>query len=319
MPRGKIRSQTHILDSRAVAFVKRQLPDEWVVRELSPDYGMDLDVELFQCENGQIVTLGEHLLLQVKGTENARYQDVSIKTPIGTVTEKHLCFSLETSLLKLVERSGNATSVLLVTVDLVQEVAYFVCLNDYIDCVLHSTPNWRMQSSKTIYVPCANLLNMTKLLRWYGIRGKLLSFFCEAKALESKMMYWDDVQKYVAATIDYAKKIECSDVWQTSEIEFGLLRPAHSIVQEIVANNGVLKELSNTFSDGEDKRYTSGVFFDMTATQAKQLMSCRRLFSSIDTANAAFYDDLKPMFVPSEYHAWQKIYQSEDFDSDDIC
>lgn len=144
MPRGKIRSQTHIWDSRAVAFVKRQLPDEWVVRELSPDYGMDLDVELFQSENGQIVTLGEHLLLQVKGTENARYQDVSIKTPIGTVAERHLCFSLETSLLKLVERSGNATSVLLVTVDLVQEVAYFVCPNDYIDCVLHSTPNWRI-------------------------------------------------------------------------------------------------------------------------------------------------------------------------------
>lgn len=215
MARGKIRSQTHIIDSRAIAFVRQQLPNEWVVRELSPDYGIDLDVELFQCENGQIVTLGEHLLLQVKGTENARYQEVSIKTEIGVVTERHLCFSLDTSLLKLVERSGSATSVLLVTVDLVQEKAYFVCLNDYIDCVLCNTPNWRMQSRKTIYVPCTNLLNMTKLLRWYSIRGKLLSFFCEAKALESKMMYWDDIQKYVSTTIDYAKKIECSDVWQT--------------------------------------------------------------------------------------------------------
>lgn len=308
MANGKVRAQAHITDSKAIAFVKNQLPEEWVVRELSPDYGIDLDVEVFQQENNQVVTLGEHLFLQVKGTENARYKDASIKTKKGTVTEKHLCFSLDTDLLKLVERSGNSTSVMLVTVDLVAQQAYFVCLNDYIDCVLCNDPNWRAQARKTIYVPVNNRLGWTAVLRWYSIRGKLLSFFCEAKALESKIMHWCDAAKYISTVHNYVEKIRCSDVWKTSELGFGLLRPAYRIMQ-IITNHGYLPEYDEVFDDDEDTRYTNSPFIDITANEVKQIMSCRRLFESIDTANAMFFDDLKPMYVPSEYHAWQKLYQ----------
>jgi len=314
MANGKVRAQAHITDSKAISFVKSRLPEEWVVRELSPDYGIDLDVEVFQHENGQVVTLGEHLFFQVKGTEDARYKDVTIKTEKGALTEKHLCFPLDTALLKLVERSGNSTSILLITVDLTLQQAYFVCLNDYIDCVLCEMPQWREQATKTIYVPCRNHLDQPKLLRWYGVRGKLLSFFCEAKALESKMMYWDDADKYIKSVENFVQKILYSDVWQTMEMDFGFLYPAYQHAQRI-AHDGFLPEVAKMFSnDIDDERYSHGAFRCLSKEQVIRIMSAKRLFEAIDTANAMLYDDLKPLLVPSEYNAWQIICSQNDND-----
>lgn len=43
-----MRTQSHIIDTKAVKAVMAQLPDHWVVRELSErDYGIDLLVEIF--------------------------------------------------------------------------------------------------------------------------------------------------------------------------------------------------------------------------------------------------------------------------------
>ena len=58
MVEGKIRTSQHITGDRAVKIIKdRILPPEWVVREMTPDYGIDLDVELFDYENDKCVTL----------------------------------------------------------------------------------------------------------------------------------------------------------------------------------------------------------------------------------------------------------------------
>ncbi len=56
MASGKFRSESHLIDQKAVFFVRENLPTEWVVRELTPDYGLDLDVEVFEKENGRITT-----------------------------------------------------------------------------------------------------------------------------------------------------------------------------------------------------------------------------------------------------------------------
>lgn len=74
MAEGKIRTSQHITGDRAVKIIKdRILPPEWVVREMTPDYGIDLDVELFDYENDKCVTLGEHIFVQAKGTESPTY------------------------------------------------------------------------------------------------------------------------------------------------------------------------------------------------------------------------------------------------------
>lgn len=148
MANGKIRSESHLIDQEAVLTIRNKLPKEWIARELSPDYGIDLDVELFVKENGKIVTLGEHLFLQIKGTKSAEYREVSAGSGEYQTTRKCMICRLDTALLRLVERVGTSLPVLLVTVDIDNDEAFFVCLNDYIDFVLCSDMKWRDQNKK---------------------------------------------------------------------------------------------------------------------------------------------------------------------------
>ena len=103
------------------------------------DYGIDIDLELFDYEENICVTLGEHIFLQVKGTESLEYATIK---PIGKqiYTKKELDkmqisvlkFVVDVSLLKLVERIGSAIPVLLIVVDIINQTAYYVCLNEYV-------------------------------------------------------------------------------------------------------------------------------------------------------------------------------------------
>ena len=56
MADGKIRHPNHIIDSKAIQFIQNSLPVEWVARQLTPDYGIDLDLELFGYEDNKCVT-----------------------------------------------------------------------------------------------------------------------------------------------------------------------------------------------------------------------------------------------------------------------
>ena len=130
MAEGKIRTSQHITGDRAVKIIKdRILPPEWVVREMTPDYGIDLDVELFDYENDKCVTLGEHIFVQAKGTESPTYGKYRFDDSEIDVIK----YVLETSELNLVNRMGSAFPVLLILVDLNENKAYQICLNDYIN------------------------------------------------------------------------------------------------------------------------------------------------------------------------------------------
>ena len=75
MAHVKRRTSTHIMESRSKELVKSLIPAEWVIRELSPDYGIDLIVEVFEfidkdrriCE-----TLGEFLCVQLKSVQQVK-------------------------------------------------------------------------------------------------------------------------------------------------------------------------------------------------------------------------------------------------------
>lgn len=183
MASGKFRSESHLIDQKAVFFVRENLPTEWVVRELTPDYGLDLDVEVFEKENGRITTLGERLYLQVKGTTMANYIDVTYGTKDVMSTKRCVSFSLDTGLLHLVERVGNSLPILLVVVDLSSKNAYFSCLNDYLEYVLKDDTNGGCKSirqftflvkirckwrSYSIGIPCVqrSIVSLHRPLHW---------------------------------------------------------------------------------------------------------------------------------------------------------
>ena len=78
MEHGKKRPVQHVIGERGVDIVKKCFPKEWVVREYTPDYGIDLSVELFSPYENSFITNGEHIFFQVKATTELQRQRIGI-------------------------------------------------------------------------------------------------------------------------------------------------------------------------------------------------------------------------------------------------
>ncbi len=59
------RIRQHIIEDESESILKSIIPSEWVLRKLTPDYGIDYNVEIF--ENNQ--STGIHFFVQLKGTD----------------------------------------------------------------------------------------------------------------------------------------------------------------------------------------------------------------------------------------------------------
>ena len=300
---GKFRSESHLIDQKAVSFVRENLPTEWVVRELTPDYGLDLDVEVFEKENGRITTLGERLYLQVKGTTMANYIDVTYGTKDVMRTKRCVSFSLDTGLLHLVERVGNSLPILLVVVDLSSKNAYFSCLNDYLEYVLKDDTKWRMQKYKTIHIPCENTLQMAQLLHWYSMRPKINSFFAQAAALASDVKYAATADDYINMVCNFSIKIQNSDIWNCTKLGFSFLSHAQKIVNCIV-NAQYCEESQYLFQDCKANELFSMLSFDnLTFDQANKLFTASRLLESIENATSIYLSNIRQLFSVTAYDA----------------
>ncbi len=64
MGEGKKRTLQHIKGENGVDILKKFFPEEWVIREYIPDYGIDLSVELFTPYDTGFITSGEHIFFQ---------------------------------------------------------------------------------------------------------------------------------------------------------------------------------------------------------------------------------------------------------------
>lgn len=244
MANGKIRNSNHITDSRATRFLRGAFPCEWVPREMSPDYGIDFDLELFGYEEGNCTTLGEHVFLQVKGTDNAQYGRIKLfGKNSGVIPETDidvLKFSIEVSLLNLVERMGSGVPVLLIVVDLQEEQAYYMCLNDYIRYVLHvQNPDYKKQDSVTIYIPVENTIS-DQVFMWYGKRAKMYALFQEIHAVADDCMYTEgaDLVLKVQALLE---RIREHDAWKARTF-WGYMAVQHMMLAEMCENDMITKE-----------------------------------------------------------------------------
>ncbi len=115
MLKGKKRPENHVIGAEAVDILKSIFPKYWVVREYNPDYGIDLSVELFEPYEDGYITCGEYIYFQVKGTKNITIKKKKIYSwDKKSFNEMEVVkFALETSLLELVEKMGNAVPVIL--------------------------------------------------------------------------------------------------------------------------------------------------------------------------------------------------------------
>lgn len=313
MADGKIRDHNHIIEEQSLLFLKAIFPIEWVHRKMEPDYGIDIDLELFDYEDGVCVTLGEHVFLQVKGTESPEYTTIK---PIGKqlYTKKELeemqiqvlKFVIDVSLLKLIKRMGSAIPVLLIVVDIKEQVAYYVCLNDYVHNVLqYRTNDYREQKSVTIYIPKRNVLKPS-VASWYGKRAKLYGLFQELLTLADNVRYYNANHK-VDAVERCLKIISSSDAWNVCE-QWPALDEIRKQMDDMLECN-MLNEMGNTFlkhliEEGDDPT-TKMVYYgsdpiQVSALLAAQANSCDVFLDQAKAIGAMFENNVRHIGLPTQ-------------------
>jgi hypothetical protein len=180
-----------------ISYIQKNIPEQWVMHEYGPDYGIDFVVELFDYvkdDTSVAETLGEVFFVQLKSSSSIDYTTRRVysrgnveKGPLSEDKSEYYDlpvakFVLDTVEIQTIQAMGPAIPVLLVLVDINSEKAYFVCLNDYIDKVLiPEDQNFGEKDDKTIYIPIANEIGLDeeKLvpLRAYGKRAKMYGAF----------------------------------------------------------------------------------------------------------------------------------------------
>lgn len=236
----KQRTEQHIIDQRAQDIFRRLLPKSWVLHEYRPDYGIDFVLEIFEeVEKGGKTlyqTLGEHLFIQLKGTESLKTIGRTIysrrNAEKGKLTEDKekvlgvaqvVPFPLDTSELVTVERMGHGTPVMLVVVDVSTEEAFYVCLNDYLDKVLipEAGRDYATAGSRTIHIPTWNKLNdpVGEVgLRWYAKRQKLLAGFQRFAFQFNELRYSTGTDAFKAMAEYFAATLLKLDFWDNTEM-----------------------------------------------------------------------------------------------------
>ena len=160
-----------------------------------------------------------------------------------------------------------------------------------------------MQKTKTIYIPCDNKIELTKLLRWYAIRPKLNSFFAEAASLMIDVEYEAEPEGYIKLVKSFALKYRCNDVWNCEKLGFVFLDQVHELIEDIVncrncANTNIM---FRSFS--ENDYVSSGHYESMPLAIAKQFYTSRRLIQELGNANCIFLSCIRQLFTITKYEA----------------
>lgn len=305
MANGKIMDQNHIIGEKAVRFIQSSiLPPEWVVRTMNPDYGIDLDVELFDYEDGKCITLGEHLFLQVKGTEHPKYGTFRIMEEKINVIK----YQLEVSELNLVERMGSAFPVLLMLVDLVNKTVFYICLNDYIRKVLPiQNPLYRNQATIVINIPIKNEVSSEHIhaLKWYGKRTKIYSMFHEMLVDIEEFSYMNN-DGLVDAGRKFIEHYRNYDILNYKNY-WNCLNDIKSMMDNLYENDLVSEE-SISFVQrflGDTENWKAGEVFESFSSQERinaylyaQKFSIKRLGEMIKNFSGMFETYCREWFMP---------------------
>lgn len=192
----KRRSGSHIQGERGVDSVSRLLPNHWVIRELNPDYGLDLHIETFVKSTGltdQFDALGEHFFAQVKTEQSVRYTSIKPFEPHipGLLTHQReddphakipvISYSVETELVETVRRMGSSIPVLLLLRDELTASIFYICFTDWVSKILPAwRPDWAENDTVTIHIPAGNKLDEISAVDYLSalaLRPKLYGAF----------------------------------------------------------------------------------------------------------------------------------------------
>ncbi|MPT32710.1 MAG: DUF4365 domain-containing protein [Chryseobacterium sp.] len=240
MIRKKQRVLQHIMEDKSYEIIKKQIPQHWVIREFNrPDYGIDLVIEIFELIDENVAeTLGEFIYVQVKSSKELKINKEKIYD-VGNVAKgiwienrksytklDVIKYPFDTTSLFTIQSLGGSVPILLFVVDIKNEEAYFICVNDYIDkIVLPQNPKFTEQKSLTLKIPALNRLSDKNIannaLKFYGKRAKFLAAFSKFSFQKNEIAYIYGYKTYPVWT--HRDEIEKEKVYEPEEIKTQLL------------------------------------------------------------------------------------------------
>ncbi len=320
--KGKKRPKQHIIGDKGVSILKELFPDEWAVREYTPDYGIDLDVELFDDLGNEVYrTKGEHILFQVKGTEKLDKKTIKLYSRMNVekvykkdkseyCTMEVVQYSVDTDLLTTIERMGSAVPVLLCVVDIENKEAYCVCLNDYIEKILiPAKPDFYNQKNVTINIPVENRVSTEtgkRIIEWYGKRAKLYAFF-NIVHYQLEELNYNSNQEYVKLTNHFLKIICRLDVWSAVDYFPALKIAKENIDYYLEHHNTKMGDemLKSMIEKGEDvdSAIYEGTYCvgEVSFREVNLTQSLHILWEQLCNVANIFEENTKEAFLPSYY------------------
>ena len=227
MAKRKKRVFQHIMADDSIKTIRQTFPKEWVIREYTPDYGIDLKVEIFDSVQGNdYEALGEFFFAQVKSVKSVETKIMQVRSRTNvaqyplhyTGSEKVeievIKFSLDTDTIVTVHSMGAAIPVYLLYVILDTQQIFYVCLTDYIEKVLiPEDPSFRDRGEKVINIPISNEItsdeSMTFPLRFSAIRMKFYAMFVKFNYQRKEINYSIEGMGNIGmGNIEIGRKIE---------------------------------------------------------------------------------------------------------------
>ncbi|WP_242300178.1 DUF4365 domain-containing protein [Bacillus cereus group sp. BfR-BA-01448] len=279
MAHRKRRVFQHIMADNSIKLIKEYFPDEWVIREYSPDYGIDIVVEIFDYidEKQEVCeALGEMFFAQVKSVKSTEIstvdvyprQNVELSPLIEDKSEAKqievVKFKLDTDEILTINSMGAGVTVFLILVCLDTRRIFYVCLNDLIEKIIIPTDEKYVdKKTKTIYIPVKNELTphprshilfrfFAKRMKFYAAftkfvyqRNELNYFFESVLEKERDLDDYNEILQYLNKVLHFLSIIKRYDIWFAGEI-WGILNQVfeslEKLEQKIIATVYLINE-----------------------------------------------------------------------------
>ncbi|MDY7079708.1 MAG: DUF4365 domain-containing protein [Chloroflexota bacterium] len=269
MARRKHRPLQHVAEEESLQLVRSLLPEEWVIHEYKPDYGIDNVVEIFRYVDGEreiaetlriFLYSGKGYHLCGLGTISV-YPRANVEKPDCEVGDSEpidvevVSYTLDTNELLTIQSMGSGVPVLLFLASLDTERLFYVCLNDLIDkVIIPDDPEYTDKRSKTLCIPVKNqVLNDYQHLvplRFYAKRAKLYSAFIKFSYQANELSIVSRPQTYDQQflrdmVLHFIAVLKCLDIWYDCE----MWKIIEIYFDELCRMERMLQESSRDFSE----------------------------------------------------------------------
>lgn len=274
MAHNKRRVVQKIMEEKSIVLAREQLPEEWVIHEYAPDYGIDFVVETFKFINDEQTiaeTLGEFFFVQMKSAnsltvlkkrifnqanvEKSAKDDKSVSTVVDVIS-----YSLDVDEIQTIMSMGTAVPVVLLLADLSTEKVYFICLTDYIEkIILPKNLLSTHTSTITIYIPVDNTLTSRGAithLAFLARRSKLMGAFNKFNYQLSELIYPDSEEMILR----FISVVKSYDFW-TAKPQWPALESVYNELFEV--EGFYLSDSEKRKSIIDSNRFLKGCYEDL--------------------------------------------------------